>query len=214
MTVRAIEFPRCISIEGSGGPKFLTTINETASGFEFRNADWSRQRCEFDVASGIKSGDDARQIRNLFYASLGRAYGFLYYDWNDHRIGTEDAPQLLGSGTTLQLFKRYQFGSYVFDRVITRPNLAAQVDLYIGGVLADPGDYEIDDTTGEINIGESATVSIYVEEFFVPVRFDHDDLHEVLKFIDRYGDEDVPVFEIPTIRLVEIKEEGYVPGET
>lgn len=212
MTVRAVEFPRCISIDSAGGPVFKTTINETASGFEFRNVDWSRQRCEYDISMGIKTGADARQVRNLFYASYGRAYGFLYYDWNDHSIGEPGAPAVIdNSADVAQLVKRYQYGSYAYDRIITRPNIDLEdIEVYLDGELLTGGDYEIDPVTGAVTVPETGVVSVYMPEFWVPVRFDQDNLSEILKFIDRTMDDDEPVVDVPSIKLVEIKEEGYV----
>lgn len=215
MTVRAIVFPTCIK-GASGGPGFMTSMYAVASGFEFRNAEWSRQRCEYDIAFGIKkladddpptAEDAAREVRNLFYASLGRAYGFLYFDHNDHTIGTPTVLQGLGTGATFQIFKRYQFGTYYYDRKITRPAAKGSGEIVtLDGTPLAEADYDIDTTTGELTVDGTGVVAIYLPTFYVPVRFDDDLLpQEIMTGLH--------LMDTSPIRLVEIKEEGVVPED-
>lgn len=203
MTVRAVVMPIRITNNAQGGPKFNTTINETASGFEFRNIDWARQRCEYDISYGIRTQADADEARSLFYASMGRAYGFLFYDWNDHSIGTSVLGQALGTGTSFQIFKRYTYGAFTYDRIITRPAAEGNGEIvWVDGSPIAASGYTIDTTTGELEVSVGGAVAIYLPTFYVPVRFDQDEFPQI---VFRPG-----IVETPAIKLVEIKEEGVV----
>ncbi|RME61845.1 MAG: TIGR02217 family protein, partial [Alphaproteobacteria bacterium] len=53
-----VRFPTDISFGSSGGPGFSTSIVETASGVEQRNANWAAARARYDVGTGIRGEDD------------------------------------------------------------------------------------------------------------------------------------------------------------
>jgi uncharacterized protein (TIGR02217 family) len=78
----------------TGGPEFATTVVATGSGHEKRNVNWAEARGRWDVASGLKKQAQIDELIAFFRARTGRAYGFRFNDWTDHKA----TGQLIGSG--------------------------------------------------------------------------------------------------------------------
>lgn len=179
---RNVRLSTRVETGAQGGPGFKTTIIETASGAEFRNIAWSRQRGRWDVGYT----DDHKKIQELiafFQVMRGRAYGFRFRDWSDYHVDNVFA---VGDGATkvFQAAKVYKVGTYAHSRVLTR--LVAPVDVTV--VMPEPEEEEppyvvpghtTDIETGKITFSAAlpigATVAIKCQ-FDVPVRFDIDDL--------------------------------------
>src|SRR5690554_1675118 len=79
-------FPIGIAYGARGGPQFNTTVLELASGYEKRNINWSKVRARYNVAYGIKKPQQMDLMLNFFYARMGRAYSFPYFDHKDHKV--------------------------------------------------------------------------------------------------------------------------------
>lgn len=176
-----------------GGPRFKTTIRPLKSGFEKRNQEWERVRGEWDVGYGMLSKDDEdadhtfTQVQAFFYARRGRAHTFRFKDWSDFTIGlifiggqpAQDDPQTIATGDgvedTFQIFKRYEPGTYQFDRPIYKP-IASTVRPFLDGVEQTVG-FTVDDDVGTITFTPAppmSTVIAVICEFDVAVRFDTD----------------------------------------
>jgi uncharacterized protein (TIGR02217 family) len=75
-------------------PEFATTVVATGAGHERRNVNWSEARGRWDVASGLKKQAQIDQLIAFFPARRGKAHGFRFKDWTDHKA----TGQLLGTG--------------------------------------------------------------------------------------------------------------------
>ena len=87
------------------------TVVAISAGHEKRNVNWSEARGRWDVASGLKKQAQIDELIAFFRARRGKAYGFRFKDWTDHKA----TGQLLGTGddvlTQFQLVKHYPSGS-------------------------------------------------------------------------------------------------------
>lgn len=181
-----------VLVGATGGPGFKTSIVETASGDEFRNIQWSRQRGHWNIGY---TDDHAKikEIVSFFHARRGRAYGFRFKDWSDYQVDCDFAAGD-GETTEFQALKVYGEASYAFRRPLTR--LVAPVTVTVDGVPAGPA---IDVDTGKIVFGvapaDGAVLHIKCE-FDVPVRFDIDDLSTTMITKGLSSLDSVPVIEI------------------
>ena len=115
-----------------------------------------RQAGGWDVASGLKKQAQIELIA-FFRARTGKAYGFRFKDWTDHRA----TGQLLGTGddalTQFQLVKHYPSGSVIEVRTITKP-VAGTVQVYLDGVEQLSG-WSVNTTTGLVTFGTAPGVA-------------------------------------------------------
>ncbi len=49
-----VQFPPKISAGAKGGPGFSTTVTALSSGAEKRNVNWSRERPQYDISTGLR----------------------------------------------------------------------------------------------------------------------------------------------------------------
>lgn len=201
-------FPIGIAYGARGGPQFNTTVLELASGYEKRNINWSKVRARYNVAYGIKKPEQMDQMLNFFYARMGRAYSFPYFDHKDHKV----QDQVLGYGdgvkTEFRIFKRYESGGKHYDRQITKIKPDTARNVQVNGFPytendAGPTGFSIDRFTGVLKFNEppadEAEVMMGYCEFYVHVRFDTDFMDIQLLTYDAEAWTD--------IFLVEIKED-------
>jgi uncharacterized protein (TIGR02217 family) len=150
------------------------------------------------MASGLKKQAQIDELIAFFRARRGKAYGFRFKDWTDHKA----TGQLLGTGddanTQFQLVKHYPSGSVIELRTIAKP-VAGTVKVYLDGVEQLSG-WSVDTTTGIITFDTAPSAGVLVTagfEFDVAVRFDTDRL-DVTWDLDRLGS-------IASIPLVEVR---------
>jgi uncharacterized protein (TIGR02217 family) len=128
-----VRFPDNIAYGATGGPEFATTVVATGGGHEKRNINWAQARGRWDVASGLKEQAQIDELIAFFRARRGKAYGFRFKDWTDHKA----TAQLLGTGddalTQFQLGKHYPSGS-VMRSVPSKP-VAGAVKVFLDGTL-------------------------------------------------------------------------------
>lgn len=139
-----VEFPIAIGADASVAPNFSTNVVTSASGHEYRNANWSQARLRFDAGPGVRGEGDLGMLIAFFRARRGSAQAFRFRDPFDHSsngmAGTPDAgDQPLGEGdgmrTSFQLVKHYGEGE---RRHITRP-VAGSVRVSVGGTEQQSG---------------------------------------------------------------------------
>ncbi len=211
MAFDEVLFPETISYGATGGPKFKTNIFVTAGGFEQRNINWSESRGEWDIAHGLKTHDQYRQLMAFFRARQGRARGFRFKDWSDFqayfrsagtpapptgiRFAFSDVPENLQDGrTNFQLTKWYPddvddpAASVRYIRRIAKP-IVATIKLWKNGaLLTNPGDFTISSTTGIVTFSVAPGAGDNLRwdgEFHVPCRFDEDHLAGEYEFFER-----------------------------
>ncbi len=189
MTFPAYRLPPDIESGATGGPEFMTVIQEAISGQEQRIRVWAKCRAKYDIGYSILNSDDAtgnyRAVYHLFYGHLGRLYPFRFKDWNDYsatnaNFGTGD-----GSDTTFQLSKTYDPSLILLNAAGTRTYtreiylLANTPVIKVNNVTKTVAtDYNIS-ATGLVTFTSAPTnghALTWTGEFDIPVRFDIDHL--------------------------------------
>jgi uncharacterized protein (TIGR02217 family) len=191
------KFPDDIAYGATGGPEYSTSIIETFSGHEQRNINWSQARGSWNVAHGVKTPDQLKELIEFFYARRGRAVGFRFKDWSDYSISN----QVIGTGndaiTTFQLVKSYSNGGVTVDRPITKP-VAGTISIFAGGVLQASG-VSVNTATGVVTFDTAPADEVEITasfEFDVPVRFDTDKLDINLESYGVGSWQNIPVIEL------------------
>lgn len=203
-----VVFPGAISLNSIAGPEFSTDVTETAGGFEKRNQNWSGARLRFNIATGVRTEADYEAVLAFFYGRAGRARGFRFRDWSDHKscalaASPAHSDQLLGTGDGagqfFQLVKSYVSGPVTHIRRITRP-VPGTVRIGLGGINQTAG-WTVNPDTGLITFATPPAPGIAVSAGFafdVPARFDIDRLDPVHLFVG--------AVELPELPVVEIRE--------
>lgn len=183
MAFHDVRFPTDISYGSSGGPGWKTNILELSSGAEQRVSRWSSPRRKYDVSYGVRSYSQLSNLYEFYLARQGAANSFRYKDWFDYTSanpGTvapsatdQDLGTTYSSGTvTAQLRKKYQSGTNIHYRTITKP-VENSVLVSINNVALSSG-FTVNLTTGVVTItnGGGNTGAIKAGfEFDTPVRF-------------------------------------------
>ncbi len=203
-----ILFPLTIALASTAGPEFSTDVTETAGGWEKRNQNWGGARLRFNVASGVKTRGDYEELLAFFYGRAGRANGFRFRDWSDHKsCHLDDVPahddQVIGTGDGanqfFQLQKSYVSGPVTYQRKISRP-VAGSVKVGLGGINQASG-WTVDLATGRITFATPPDAGVVVSagyEYDVAARFDIDRLDTAWIVED--------VVQLPDLAIVEIRE--------
>lgn len=212
MAFHEVRFPAVISRGSGGGPVRRTEVVVLGSGFEQRNARWSRSRRRYDAGYGLRNLDDVHEVIAFFEERRGRLHGFRWKDHVDYKscgpqASVSATDQVIGTGdgveTDFQLAKTYGsvFAPYV--RAISKP-VSGTVVVAVNGVTKTPvTHYLVDVTIGVVTFqpgqvpANGATVRAGFE-FDVPVRFDTDQISVALPFSTKDG-------VIPNIPVVEIR---------
>ncbi|RMF08900.1 MAG: TIGR02217 family protein [Alphaproteobacteria bacterium] len=201
-----VQFPPAISFGSTGGPGFMTTVAEAASGWEQRNIEWQQARARYDVGTGLKSENDLADLIAFFRARYGRAYGFRFKDWTDFKSCGPDATpaatdQVIGTGdgatTVYQLVKTYASGAETFTRTIAKP-VAGTVTVALDGVVQASG-WSVDTTTGMVTFDTAPGANVVITagfEFDVPVRFAEDRLGVSLETFRAGAAPAIPLIEV------------------
>lgn len=187
-------------------PGFSTTVVTSASGHEYRNANWAQSRMRFDAGPGIRGDAELKRLLSFFRARRGSAVGFRFrdpYDFSssDDITGPLATDQVLGTGdgerTAFPLLKTYGIGE---QRRITRPE-PGSVRISINGEQVLTG-WSVE-SGGVVAFDQPPAIGALVRAGFlfdVPVRFATDQL-EVNRASFLAG-------EAPSVPLIEIREGG------
>lgn len=184
-----IRFPEYIAYGSTGGPKFFTTVGETRSGQEWRNANWSQARQVYQPLKEIQDAAAIAAVLDFFNARRGKWRGFRFKDWADYATtnlhtlmpGYSQVLPILTAitGTTYQLVKYYISGGIIYTRYIYKP-VQNTVRIWVNNVeQVNPGwtyPWSCNHATGLITF-TTTPGSYEVKAFFefdVPVRFNTD----------------------------------------
>lgn len=191
------EFPADIAYGATGGPGFRTRLVTNSVGDESRNADWSVERGEWNVATGILDPGGLLRVQAHFRARRGRARGFPFKDWFDYDVTL----QAIGTGdnvkTTFQLVKIYDDAVNPTTRVITKPK-SGTVHVFFDNVEQSSG-WTLDYTTGVITFASAVpngVVPAWTGEFRVPVRYDTDKLAPTIREFNIHEWTNIPIVEL------------------
>jgi uncharacterized protein (TIGR02217 family) len=201
-----VVFPIEIGAEASVSPAFSTNVVTSASGFEYRNANWSQARLRFDAGPGLRGEAELQALIAFFRARRGPSVAFRFRDPFDNSSadmsGTPTAAdQLLGSGdgseTAFPLIKQYDEGE---TRRITRA-VAGSVRVAVNGIEANSG-WTLE-SGGVVRFAQapaSGSVITAGFRFDFPVRF-ADDRLEINRATFLAG-------EAPSVPLIEVREQA------
>ena len=199
-----VDFPIAIGAEASVAPSFSTNVVTSASGHEYRNANWQQSRLRFDAGPGVRGEEELGELVAFFRARRGPGQGFRLRDPFDHSSsrmagtpGLDDQAIGTGDGTTtvFALVKKYGEGE---ERRVTRP-VAGSVRVSVNGgervsgwTLDPLGIVRFDDPP----VAGATIAAGYL--FDVPVRFAEDRL-EINRATFLAG-------EAPSVPLIEVRE--------
>jgi uncharacterized protein (TIGR02217 family) len=193
MLFENVEFNRTIAFGAQRWVAWKTGVVETSSGFESSDQQWSRALHRYDVGLAVRTASLYEEVVDHFHSVRGRSRKFPFRDALDYRVGVDrgvlidddDSPT-----TGYQLAKRYGAGNNPYDRRITRPktgtvaiyrlrgvtttNITASCTITYGTSTAIGGFVSI--TPGVVLPGD---VLSWSGEFFVPTRYDVDELPSV-----------------------------------
>jgi uncharacterized protein (TIGR02217 family) len=207
-----------LEVSGFGhAPRYHTTITVGGNANEARNADWQDPLRVYNAAFAVKTKPDIAVLEAFFHTVKGRWTGFLVKDYADYNFDYQiltgvDAAD--GSQTQWQIFKIYAdaLSQYV-KRDIKFPKVGT-VFVKVGGVLkTETTHYTVNYSTGIVTFLSAPAALAVIEvkcEFYVPVRFDTDELPiETLMFYVSAGAE-VSHFEIASVPMIEIRNETVI----
>jgi uncharacterized protein (TIGR02217 family) len=220
-----VRLPEDVERGALGGARFNTSILELDSGFEKRNQNWATPIGEWDVGFGLllKFQEDPLSMKldlddliNFFYIVRGAAQSFRFKDWSDFEIGYQNGvavdAQLLGLGdditTQFQIFKRYSYAGFTFDRVLTKLAQDGSLQVFLDGILQTiTTHYTVDEDRGLINMvtapastggtgpgGEELLT--FRTNFDVHARLDSDDLKVNMEIFNAGSWPNVPIREL------------------
>ena len=220
MAINETLFPLTLS-RLNARPVWNTTIVVGSGGHESRNANWQDVLYKYNAGFSIKTYADIDTLASFFNVVKGRETAFLIKDQMDFQVSswTEFGETITGASQTFQLFRRYSDAlSNTYDRNITKVD-GSQVE-----IQTDPGSvaltydasppptaethFSVDDATGLVTIDPAASVTnIYfkVPLFYIPVRFDTDELPIDLLNYWIASSTDTGNVQIPDIPLMETR---------
>ncbi len=212
MSVNRVLFPLTVS-EWSKSVAYQTDVITGRNGQEVRNAIWQDPLHKFNATFSIRTYADIQTLTTFFHAMRGREQAFLVKDWADYSISSWTAPIETGAArTTFQLVKRYPqsfiSGSSEYIRTIKYPRTTTPSVTVQKSGAAYSGTVSVNATTGVITLSTSelpSVITFQCSEFYVPVRFDTDELPlEMLNYWVAAGADKSNV-QIPDIPLVEVR---------
>ena len=209
-------FPVDVNYGTMGGPVYSTDVVVFGNGSEYRNANWSIPKYEYDIRYAVKSRTDLLNVVEFFNAQQGQAFGFRVKDLWDYTTATngkaahavDDITIGTGDGVVVayQLVKSYVKGASTVNRVITKP-VSGTLLIEVNGVLQTiTTHYTIDTTTGIVTFVTAPPNTHIVKagfEFDVPVRFGTDDLSTIRQMLYTTGGADLA--SLDNIPLIEIR---------
>ena len=209
MSVNLVQFPLTVS-EWGKSVAYLTDIVTGRNGQEVRNAIWQDPLHRFNATFSIRTYSDVQTLVTFFHAMKGREQAFLVKDWADFEITdwTQSSNTANGTRTTFQLVKRYTEPvlNTTYIRTIKHPKVST-VTAQVNGSPVTPSAVNL--STGVVTLpsapSNGQSVTFKCTEFYVPVRFDIDELPvEMLNYWVASGANRSQV-EIPEIPLVEVR---------
>lgn len=184
-----IQFPPLISMNAIGGPRFNTSVATMASGAESRVQNWELERGEWTVSFSARLPRDWEPLVSFFRVCAGMANTFRFKDWTDYVCLTGAGIFETTASGDKQMVKRYTFGGYTYDRVITKP---------ISGKITT-------DATGlDYDTGIATTGTTWYGEFDVWARLNVDPMQ--CRVIDRNRAEGL-IVGWENIEIVEVRDE-------
>lgn len=162
-------FPHDISEGSDGAARYSTKVNQVASGFDYRMAQWDYPLMEYNVAYGVRTLEQLHDMIRFFRVCKGRLNSFRFLDHLDYtstfaeRPESRAAPAITafdqeigpgdGEAMQFQLRKNYEFDGEVSIRPILKP-IEDTVLVGVGGIAIQH--YSVDYSTGIVSLQNRA----------------------------------------------------------
>lgn len=213
-----VVFPTSISLYAFKGKRSRRTrVAMNNAGFEQRKSEWAQTLRTFDAGMVVRPASQWRLIDDLFETVEGKGIGFLLQDPTDYQISASQGVLVQIAGNAYSLQKATVVGSHTTFRGIAKPKSGtiavfktnAGVTTSVGS-----GSYAIDYTAGVLTFGGGYVVAgdtfTWSGEFYLPVRFETDDLD--WQVIDKQALGEL-LISGPSIPIAEMRWPGllYVP---
>lgn len=191
-----------------------TAVSRNQGGYDNTTQNWSKPMRLFDAGFAVRVASDFEAIEAHFHSVRGRSYKFPLKDVLDFQVTAAVGILVLdeeASDPQYNLAKAYGSGPYPYVRFITRPNVTTvSVFLLRGATTTNvTDDVSIDDETGivtfDTDILEPGDVLSWSGEFWVPCRYDTDELPAVV--VNKEPGEDGELYvQCDGIPICEVKE--------
>lgn len=174
MAFKEIRLDPLISMDATGGPAFNTTIVESPSGREQRNAEWPNSRREWNIRFKVLWRGEStnlarfRALVSFFNCRQGSFEGFRFKDFTDYTDWGVGKVQLIGG--VYRLVKQYTDGTNTYNHIIRKP---VNGTIVLSGVTGTG--LVLDTTTGII--ANATSTGTWTGEYDVPVRFTIDKMN-------------------------------------
>lgn len=196
-------FPECFMLGASGGPAFATEVDTVYSGEEYRIITQDQALCRWQVGQVLRPLSEFKELLYFFRAVRGRGHGFRVRDPFDYAAAAGEGVLVQLTGTTWQMVRRYQAGSFFEDKTIYKPVSGTNDDGAIA--IQGGGTYTFNATTGVITKTGGADPTGWTGPYDKPARFDID-VMETAQIRDRQGGAAGEVLvEWPSIPIVELR---------
>ncbi len=213
-------FPTMFSEGSESGPQYDAVVSVGSSGVNQRTGQFQAPRVCFRVDQSVRSLEEMRELLTFFHARRGRLVGFRALDFTDYHA----VDALLGTGNgsvrVFQLTKYYMLGGFSQGRAIVKPSIP--VAIYVDGVLMNdvrvvetsqgtevfsgdgtgPHHVTVDGSNGVVIFATAPPLGSLLQwtgAFYVPVRFDTDELDISLEGFDVQTWSQIQLLEIPTM---------------
>ena len=162
-----------VSYGFQGGPTFNTERERQRSGGVIRNSVRERPLYRYTAPYNKIQKIHHAIVIQAFNACRGAAVGFRFKDWADYVASSELVTVATGAEQTVDLYKRYSFGSLTTERRIKKL-VSGTVSLSSPGALSG---VTFDVNAGTVTFtGTNGQPVYWGGEFDVPVMFSNDDL--------------------------------------
>lgn len=200
-----VEFPPDIAFNARAEASWLTTMTTLLSGFEATNQNWSQVRHQYDAGLAVRLESDYALVKAHFNTMRGKAKAFPFTDPLDYQVPQTAGILALVSGSDYQLHYRYGTGDDKYDRKITRPRTGTVVVYRTRTGSTTTITPTVSYTTGVVTVSGHADGDTYAwsGEFFVPCRYDIDQLPGVI--LDRQPGGEL-IVECSSLPIVEVRE--------
>lgn len=160
-----------LAIGTQGGATWSTRQVPMSNGIVRRNAQRSRPLYRFAILYQNLLPEQHQAVRDAFNACRGGAYGFRLRDPSDFEATNEAFAVGTGSSQTVQLTKRYTFGTETVTRPIRKPNAGVVITANHAPISA-----TVDTTTGLATFtAPDGHIVRWTGTFDVPVYFGADE---------------------------------------
>lgn len=216
MTFYNAVLPGFISQGSEAAPVSLVDIARGPTGFEQRRSRRSRRLRRFNLVKDIRKADDIYDLLAFFEVMNGPQHSFAIQNLHDYKsckpeetISMTDALIGVGDGSNLnfQLKKQYKVTKVdstviAIDRTVYLPMLSPAPLVAVDGVLqTEATDYVINYETGAVTFIaghapanlKNVTAGFHFNE---KVRFDTNDLSQVMEYIKVGSAPSIPLIEV------------------